>query len=668
MKKIYLPSLNKITVDNYSLYAQCPSFEYVFEEGISANGIGKTTFVNMIIYALVGYKKEERRNKKALNLQDITLQDTNFFKDRMNYNFDGGLNEAASVTLEYSLGSNTLIIQRSLYNDEIQKLIVNYKEVKQRAESDYQNIVNKYSGLTDFEDFRKIISEFLFFDERRKNIAWEIDMQDYLLKVLLFDEEYFNKFKELEEKIVQEDTKGRHKSEDRKVVQASIDELIREKEQVINNLKEEFNGEINVNKNIEEIKIKKNSIIQSIDELNENISIIQEELNGLINDLNNLEGELTLSIVKGDGFKDEIKKIETALYKSIYKKLPGYYYTLEKNLLSEGKCLICNSKSNNLKIEAIRKKNNNECFICASKISEVEEFASTDIERLNDLNQKKVSQENIIQNLTKRFEELQEKITSIKKQQNSRREKVEILQRELLIIDNELEHRNKDEKTDTYTEILKRKEAEVEKLDQDSKNAYARRDLYKDDLKNYTKKFRNLISLLTNDLTNYFNKYASIFIGLDCELTVTERVIRSIPHIVYTPKIANQIRKDIWSVSESQRFFLDQAFRMAIIDYLQKNVCDFSTFFITETPEGSLDLAYENQVAEMFYIFAQSHNKIIFTSNLNSSNFLIDIFTRIAKEDRKSRILNLLEKGNLTRVQNNSLQQLCDILEKITEA
>lgn len=70
----------------------------------------------------------------------------------------------------------------------------------------------------------------------------------------------------------------------------------------------------------------------------------------------------------------------------------------------------------------------------------------------------------------------------------------------------------------------------------------------------------------------------------------------------------------------------------------------------------------------MFYIFAQSHNKIIFTSNLNSSNFLIDIFTRIAKEDRKSRILNLLEKGNLTRVQNNSLQQLCDILEKITEA
>ncbi|RHM67525.1 ATP-binding protein, partial [Hungatella hathewayi] len=152
MKKIYLPSLNKITVDNYSLYAQCPSFEFVFEEGISAivgaNGIGKTTFVNMIIYALVGYKKEERRNKKALNLQDITLQDTNFFKDRMNYNFDGGLNEAASVTLEYSLGSNTLIIQRSLYNDEIQKLIVNYKEVKQRAESDYQNIVNKYSGQT----------------------------------------------------------------------------------------------------------------------------------------------------------------------------------------------------------------------------------------------------------------------------------------------------------------------------------------------------------------------------------------------------------------------------------------------------------------------------------------------------------------------------------------
>ncbi len=106
---------------------------------------------------------------------------------------------------------------------------------------------------------------------------------------------------------------------------------------------------------------------------------------------------------------------------------------------------------------------------------------------------------------------------------------------------------------------------------------------------------------------------------------------------------------------------------MAIIDFLQNKIKGFEVFFITETPEGSLDIAYEEQVAEMFTIFAKSNNNIIFTSNLNSSNFLSKIFKKIDKTDRERRILNMLEKGNLTKVHKEYEQVLSDKLVTIYE-
>ena len=192
--------------------------------------------------------------------------------------------------------------------------------------------------------------------------------------------------------------------------------------------------------------------------------------------------------------------------------------------------------------------------------------------------------------------------------------------------------------------------------------------MFKDELLQYTQKFKNVVNGLNQQLSNYFNKYASTFIGLDCKLTVKEKTLYKIPHFYYVPEINGQIRKDIWSVSESQRFFIDQAFRMAIIDYLQSNIIGFSTFFITETPEGSLDIAYESQVAMMFKIFSQSNNKIIFTSNLNSSNFLKELYKEIPKEERPMRTLDLLRKGKVTRVQKSKWNQLENIVQEIVEA
>ena len=81
MKKLYLPNLKRVKVNMYTLYQQEPTFEYVFNDGINAvvgaNGIGKTTFVNMIIYCLVGHKKA--KSKITKKSQKIEYVDGDFF-------------------------------------------------------------------------------------------------------------------------------------------------------------------------------------------------------------------------------------------------------------------------------------------------------------------------------------------------------------------------------------------------------------------------------------------------------------------------------------------------------------------------------------------------------------------------------------------------------------
>lgn len=58
---IFLPTLKRVKISNYSLY-NC-DIDYEFIEGlnliIGGNGVGKTTFISIVKYALIGlYKKD----------------------------------------------------------------------------------------------------------------------------------------------------------------------------------------------------------------------------------------------------------------------------------------------------------------------------------------------------------------------------------------------------------------------------------------------------------------------------------------------------------------------------------------------------------------------------------------------------------------------------------
>lgn len=665
LRNLGMPQLVRVKINNFSLYKQQPTFSYHFKPGINAilgiNGIGKTTLIETILYSIVGFRLKKNEVKKTGQVK-LTKENSDYFLDRCDPQSD---NSKASVLLEYVIKRKKIVIERSLIEDKILTFKIDGQN-KSTEEDSYNNCLVDLMGVTDFISAQKIIREFLIFDEQRLNVAWEVQTQDDILKILLLDEEAQIKIANLERQVSGLDTKGRHKSEDRRIIRDRIVILKEERQKISKNLDEVLintTEQADVDVNADELITLKNTLNSEIESYRDNLEVLNSTLDGINAERDNLLGERNSASQTLEQIISKENQIETKMYKSIYERFPDYYFTLEKNLINLGECLTCGSKDKLLKDKFFKRKADRCCVICGSKINDKVDFDENDIQLLNDLYERKTSIIQFIENKNNNISKHNAKISEINKdikiltENNTKKENylVEVESR-LSAVSDSLNPK------DTYELMIRNLDENADILTKEINEIYLMREEAKTNLESVQRKFVEHLSSLNSKISYYFNKYASTFLGVQCELTIKQQTIRFIPHIKFMPKIAGYERGSIYSVSESQRFFLDQAFRMAIIEFLTEEVEDFKTFFITETPEGSLDLAYEEQVAKMFKVFAESNNNIIFTSNLNSSNFLHQVFEGIP--DKDARILNMLEIGNLTKIQNNYYQLF---KQKLTE-
>ncbi len=659
-----LPTLKKISVNHYSLYKQQPSFEYEFKEGINAiigvNGIGKTTFVEIILYCLLGFKREYRFKKyKRKTTLEINKENPEFFSSRLDISY--AENSKASVSLEYLVGEDAFEVHRSLYEDKIVSFKLNTTTYDNVDESFYEKLLLESTGFSSFKSLQTIIRNFLFFDEMRVNVAWEEDNQDEILRILFFDEELLNKFNILEQKIIELDTAAKHLSEDRRIFRQKLDELLAERAQLKKNGDESEEEQLFLlieKKN--NLELEKGEIISLLGDLANQYKKEDQELNKLVGNKNRTAQQI-------EQLETEIAQLEVKLYSSIYDTLPDFYLSLERRLLNDGTCLVCNNKHRHLVKHTKEYKEKGICLVCSSPLNEAVEVDPGIIEQMNKLSEKKDQLKIILSN---QLSQLNIKNGSVKDINNAvmkYNEKIEQINGDLINIETILAEKAGTQKNDTFSEIVKGREKKILELTQNINETNKMKRIETKEMQDLHNQFVQLVTSLNKNLSSYFNKYASTFIGLKCELTVKNINLhnQNIPHVIYLPKIDGVDRQNIWSVSESQRFFLDQAFRMAIIDYLHDNIEGFQTFFITETPEGSLDIAYEDQVAKMFILFSESKNNIIFTSNLNSSRFLQKLFKDMGDHEKGARTLNLLSKGRLTAVHNEHKPIINEILNQI---
>jgi len=370
--KVYLPILKKIRIINYSLYKE--DIDYDFIEGLNlivgGNGVGKTTFINILKYALIGlYKKDldvkVYKGEKKLTRGRYVNSDL-FFRNRTKA-IESDKN--GYVELYFEINGTLFFVKRSLYETKLieasytkdkkeikiqgvaikQDLYTDYydkEKNKNNLQFNYESLVAKEANLSDFDDFIFFVNQILFFGETRENVLWQESAQIRLMNAFFNNPEYEKQRKEFEFDAKYQDSLARHKQEEIKAIMRVVDQVNTQ------NLKEGLDSEkINLIKEIESLEKKQNAISETRNQIERKTQIYYKEtseLSSMIND------------------KEKTKEIyESKRNKKLWKDLNPKYAIFKKQYEQNKICPFCNSDLSTRDFST----SDLDCFFCHTKLT-----------------------------------------------------------------------------------------------------------------------------------------------------------------------------------------------------------------------------------------------------------------------------------------------------------
>ncbi|MEK8127861.1 AAA family ATPase [Paenibacillus filicis] len=655
MNNIYLPELHKIEIKDFSLYKKDIAFDFVHGINliIGGNGLGKTTFIYLIKYGLIGlYKKgldvRTYKSEKRLARQQYSMD---YFKNRMVGDYDRNSN--AEVKLTFSINTTQFEIIRGLHEITLKSVKVlengesyyldgevirqdkferlNENEKDRYLQGQYENMVAKLSNINDFNDLIFFVNQILFFDEDRRTIMWEPLIQERLSSKYFNDPELDELFQESKRQAKYHDSIARHKSEDMRAISKIIKKIENEP------------GDTEVN------------AINEINKLRKNLELQTDKLNDTQKERKNLETKLSVFYNERNNLNRKAKELEQTIrdeeaqiYQKIWGTLNPKYNIYLDNIKDLHSCPMCNQQIESHKYGSLTA-NPDHCFLCQESLTVETDTPEHIVGLKNKLDEILV----LNQGHEKEIYNIENEMKKLDQIYNKFKREVFDLQSRLRDFEHDLySNKEKSNESFTYTAMM----TEIEELEREKQLNLELSEKFNKDADNIINKIEGNLIKITKELSAIFSDFAGDFLGMDCKLTFENFLKDDVK--MYTPVIKGKPRTDPLELSESQRFFTDQAFRMSLLRHFYTT----PSFFVCETPDSSLDISYEANAAEIFLKYLQKPNTLIITSNLNNSEFM-DLI--IDKADKLS-FLNLLEFGRTSPIQQRS-ERLTSISKRIEE-
>jgi len=633
-----MPRLKSAKLSGYTpLFSKTVAFEIKHGSFIvlGGNGLGKTTVLQSIVYCIAGEADDDIEQEKSRRWG------RQFFQGRID-----DLN-AASVEVDFYLGDDIVTLTRGFQTKNLKRVAVNNKVISDNpneAEREFENYLKEYAGYNSLVDFRFLLHKLCYLSENRENIVWDIDTQIRLLMLLFQDIIAEPEFRDKRATLKKLDSKLRHinvainKAEKQLETLYEYDENSAEEEEEYT---EEQGFEVLENKTEEQRRELFEQLRDKTEQrrlLQRQITADQKQLSQLTSDIEVLQEKLAEEeerFILNQLTRIESQETKLAIHKLIYRKrcpacgsLAGELWKKASDYSSQGRCPLCGSEQS---IEP------------CGEISELDRELTEKI-------RVKIEKEQALISLSQKLESISAEEQALQYQYDSFRLKEPII-------------------SPTYEARPEEKE-KLEDVLKKLRSSYAddklRFDGLQTELQEKYMSFKRQAEQRMELLGDSYESYATRFLGIKCELITHPADAKFLDLDLYIPKFADKVRPNPHSCSESQRFFLDIAFRMAIID-LAKQLSNSSGSFICETPESALDIAYIGNVAGMFNIFAEHGHSILSTSNIQPGSLAKPILSKYTKKQRLESILNLMEYGSLTDVQRANLpdlkKQLADILK-----
>jgi ABC-type sugar transport system ATPase subunit len=623
---INFPVIRKIEIKNYDLYRgenndgilakdMLPGVNLI----VGVNGIGKTTLLTMLLRALTGLKDLTSGGSLGRGARKADIADKQYFARRVR---DNAAN--ATVKVEIHFGTKVITIERQLKNLAITFLKVGNLEVRgdnaQHFEALYEQAVIEASGLATTYDYLLVLRFICFFLEDRQPLIWDKNAQYEVLRALFSDRNidpraYFEAYNKM----------------------TSLDSEFRNQHAAISRMKARLDKAIAAKAQVPELANKLTELIRLSDELTESLTTLDEQESEARKTA--YEARRKLESAK---FDLQLKRTELAGLQKAF--LAGLFGTAEADVahrvlqtLMHGKCTVCGS-TDATAIATLRENSGKGlCPVCHTP-HELHEHAygqsnSSITQKIHEAEVKinsLASQINALENeslqLTEGFYELSKKTSHIRIQLHGINVERAELSRQL----------GKDSDAPKMSEDLRQfKEIEDDML--------AERKAQELIVKGFLEQVEQEVNARWQSIAQRFKMYISGFMAESCSLLykLDERTLLEgqtdvmvgfplfsvrLTSGVFEDEVEAPPRDSITEVSESQREFIDLAFRMAIIAEVAN---DRPSMLVIETPEASLDSVFVPRAGEMIRNFINRDGDLgllIASVNLNREAMIPALF------------------------------------------
>jgi energy-coupling factor transporter ATP-binding protein EcfA2 len=603
-----LPRVLRVQLHAFSLYSLDPNISLTLDKGVTclagANGIGKSTYLSTINYALTGVVPDPARE---------FLSATAYFAKAKDYTgsfFDGRITEidrdSAAVSIDFNIRERQYFLKRSLFEigtiSEL-RILENGKDTydskastPEQNEAHYRTDICAAIGLNSFEQF-VMLQHFLFtFDEGRHLIFWDRPVSSALLYVCFGgDPQDAAKADRLNREMEKAGSRGRN-------IQFQANNLSKRIDTLEQSISAPADATAEVEAAVAEYAALNAALAKAMTEA--------EEADVLANDAELKVMEASASVVT----------LRTAYTRAFEDYVNGAAsperHPLIASSISECQCPICQSSGQSV-VDVIRAKiNAGQCPLCTSSLSRADGLTTERSAALGELDKSLAVGKRILEaavaaktRLTKTANEKRDLVKVCRSAVNAfdeaNRASLEGIQGKLALLDGPL--------AQTLSALRTARTDQIAQRDL----AYGERDALRDELRVLQRSLERKYIEAESTFVPLFKRLAQAFLGVDLDISLITGAAMGLNLQI---EMRGNARRKQSQLSESQRFFVDIALRMALAQYVSDPASP-ATLFI-DTPEGSLDIAYEDRAGQMFAEFVKSGHAMIMTANINSSKLL----------------------------------------------
>lgn len=598
--KLSLPRLVSASFRHFSLYNLKPKIDIEFPDGVfclaGANGLGKSTFLLAINYAITGRVPEPDR--PFISLEDYH----NKTRDFSTYFFDGRINEhdreVAEIEIQLRIGDWEVNLTRGLFDpDGIRALWFEQEdgqlhEVKgspTQLQANYQAEITQRAGLASFEQLVFLQHFVLTFDERRFLLFWSRrELEQTLYLSIGLDTKIAKRFDFLQDKAQKADSRGRNTVSHASAIRAKLKELERalldpKQKRVLDNVETRYAALQNTS----------DQVIDRFERIDASLRDAATKLAELSAEQTTLRAEYDAEFSKRMEGSSDIR-----------------HHPIIRESITEGRCQLCDSHRAGISASIEKQLKSEHCPICGTKIIP---RTHKDFARLKSLDKQLSLRAIEISDQVKKIDRLTAEHASAGKDR-------EIAANELKRFSKQYRKeiaRLEADSTPGVNNLLDDYKRQIDELESEKQKQYQQRDKYREELRPLQRKLENQYRNAEHVFVPMFKKLAESFLGV--ELNVVFELSRT-TGISLVLDVAKDPRREYHQLSESQRFFVDIALRMALMKYMSA-ATDPGCLYL-DTPEGSLDIAYETKAGEMIAQFVQDGFGCIMTANINTSRLL----------------------------------------------